>query len=107
MTYQWHRQAEDELLRAVAYCATEFDKAIAKDFLDHIDHQIVLLVSSPKLGKREPLLKGRRREYRSLVIHKLFKLIYYINDEKQRIVIADLWDVRREPAKLIRRIRTK
>lgn len=107
MTHQWNRQAEDELLRAVAYCAAEFGKTVAEDFLDDLDRQIVLLTTSPKLGKREPLLSERSCEYRSLVIHKLFKLVYYINDRKQRIVIADLWDVRREPEKLVRRIRTK
>lgn len=107
MTYQWNRQAEDELLRAVAWCAAEFGKTVAQDFLDSLDRQVVLLTTSPKLGKREPLLRERRREYRSLVIHKLFKLIYYINHSKQRIVIADLWDVRRQPAKLASRIRTK
>lgn len=66
MTCQWNRQAGNELLRALAYCATEFGTATATDFPGNLDRQTVLLESSPKLGKKEPLLKGRRREYRSL-----------------------------------------
>ena len=39
-------------------------------------------------------------EYRSLVVHPYFKLIYYINVNKEKIVITNLWDVRQEPDKL-------
>ena len=38
---------------------------------------------------------GRKREYRSIVVHKLFKLVYYVKDDI--LHIAALWDTRREP----------
>jgi len=38
--------------------------------------------------------------YRSLVVHPHFKLVYYINEAKERIVITNFWDVRREPREL-------
>ncbi|WP_455591435.1 type II toxin-antitoxin system RelE/ParE family toxin [Bacteroides sp.] len=107
MNYQWHRQAEKELIQMAEYCVKEFGKKVADDFLNNIDRQVHLIVAFPEMGKVEPLLEGRQREYRSLVIHELFKLVYYINERKQRIVIADLWDTRREPATLSRRIRGK
>lgn len=107
MTLQWHRQAEDELINAVGFCAKNFGKEVASDFLGNVDRQIYLLSAFPQMGKVEPILEGRHREYRSLVMHELFKLVYYINEKKQRIVIADLWDTRREPNKLSRRIRGK
>lgn len=37
MIYRWNRQAEDELLRIIAYCTVEFGKAVAKDFLDNLN----------------------------------------------------------------------
>ena len=54
-----------------------------------------LLAANPRLGITEPLLAGRKREYRSIVVHKLFKLVYYVKDET--LYIAALWDTRREP----------
>ena len=54
------------------------------------------------MGLVEPLLEGRNKVYRSLVIHKLYKLVYYVDEET--IYIADLWDVRRDPDRLIARL---
>lgn len=39
----------------------------------------------------------------SLLIHTHFKLVYYI--AKDTIKIADLWDTRRDPDKLKKRIK--
>ncbi len=51
------------------------------------------LQSNPYLGSVEPLLDGMRKEYRSFVIGRLTKCIYYIEDNY--IVFVDWWDVRR------------
>jgi hypothetical protein len=49
---------------------------------------------NPLLGKREFLLEDRRDHvYRSLLVHKHFKVVYYIDES----YIVALWDVRREP----------
>ena len=47
------------------------------------------------VGSLEPLLQHRSIPYRSIVINKLNKLIYYI--ENETIIVADFWDTRREP----------
>ena len=63
---------------------------------------IPLLASNPYMGKIEPLLINRKgHEYRSLVIHEHFKLIYYIDLSQNILYIVDLWDTRREPSRLI------
>ena len=41
------------------------------------------------LGKIEPALRGLKREYRSLVVHKNYKVIYYIDDDM--VFIASFW----------------
>ena len=51
----------------------------------------------------EPLLANRTHLYRSVVINKLNKLIYYI--ENETIIIADFWDTRREPKEQANQIR--
>lgn len=107
MKYQWKKQAESQLRKNVAYCTKKFGKFIALHFIDIIEHQVNLLASHPHLGAIEPLLKDRQRSYRSLVVHKHFKLVYYIDEKKETLYIIALWDTRREPATLTRNIRSK
>ena len=45
----------------------------------------------------EPLLSNRPMAYRSVVINKLNKMIYYISNTDDVIYIVDFWDTRREP----------
>ena len=75
-----------------------FGKQAAEKTHARIMQALHLLAANPRLGKEEPLLAGRKREYRSLVVHKLFKLVYYMDEKKQTLYIAALWDTRREPA---------
>lgn len=44
---------------------------------------------------------------RTLLVHKLFKLVYYVDEKKSVLYIVSLWDVRRDPSTLISRIRKK
>lgn len=55
------------------------------------------LASAPFIGKVEPLLQGSGLPFRSLVIHKHYKLIYHYDKNTDTLRIAALWDTRREP----------
>ena len=52
------------------------------------------------MGKVEKVLESRQMVYRSFVVHPRFKLIYYVNEKKQCVVITYLFDTRQDPAKL-------
>ena len=52
------------------------------------------------MGKVEKTLNKRLVEYRSFVIHPHFKLVYYVNEKKQCVVITYLFDTRQDPEKL-------
>lgn len=107
MTYEWRKRAKSELAKASIYCAEQFEKRIAEKFIDTIDRQVERLAQHPDLGYLEPLLIGRRRSYRSLMINDHFKLVYYHDEQKDIIYIIDLWDTRRESQSLVKRIRGK
>jgi hypothetical protein len=49
------------------------------------------------LGKLDPLFAHRKRSYRSIIIRRLSKVVYYVKDDI--IHIAAFWDTRREPKK--------
>ena len=53
------------------------------------------LVEFPEMGKIEPLLKHRKKVYRSIVFTKKNKLIYTVDEDT--ICVHALWDTRREP----------
>ena len=54
----------------------------------------MLLEKTPDMGQREILLMECSEQYRSLVVGRLNKIVYYINGEQ--IEIVALWDTRRE-----------
>lgn len=49
-----------------------------------------LLSANPHLGKIEPLLNNTGRSYRSLLQHKDFKIIYFIENDVS-IQIVTIW----------------
>lgn len=103
MQINWSRKALRELDIAMGYCEEQFGTRVALHFYQTITDFEVHLSNNPSLGYPEPLLSERSRNYRSLLIHTHFKLVYYI--EKDVIKIADLWDTRRDPEILKKRIK--
>ena len=89
------KAAARQISRVYTYGEQHFGKQVAEKTHARIMETLRLLAANPRLGIAEPLLAGRKREYRSIVVHKLFKLVYYVKDET--VYIAALWDTRREP----------
>ena len=104
MQVKWDKRALKRLDKATEYGLYKFGEITSIRFYQKIRSYDSLLAEHPRLGKVEPLLIGRRFEYRSLVVHEHYKLIYYINEVKGRIVVSDFWDVRQEPQHLAENI---
>lgn len=103
MQIDWSRKALRELDIIIGQCEEQFGIRIALRFYHSVNDFEVRLSENPSLGHPEPLLAERKRNYRSLLIHKHFKLVYYAT--KDAIKIADIWDTRRDPDKLEKRIK--
>lgn len=91
----WADEAFSAWKETIDYIVQEFGARAAENFYKKIEEGQDNLSTSPLIGKIEPLLKNRSRSYRSLVINKRSKLVYYI--EGETINIVDFWDTRREP----------
>ena len=68
------------------------------------------LASNPYIGHLEKLLEHRTDKiFRSILIHRHYKLIYTLDIENDgtvtSVIIVDIWDTRMSPGKLISRIR--
>ena len=101
---KWQKRAEKELYRYLVKGFLEFGETTANKFADRISYLNSELEKFPETGFPEPLLKGRRKLYRAYHINKRFKLIYYYAVSSDTVHIADIWDTRREPSSLARRI---
>lgn len=91
----WTDKAYEAWCEAADYIFQEFGFRAAEEFLTNTEEWQETLSQTPLIGKKEPLLSQRKNEYRSIVISKQNKLIYYIDVDK--IYISDFWDTRREP----------
>ena len=65
---------------------------------NHILDEIERLIDFPQIAPIEPELKGFTHTYRSLVVRKTYKVIFYIEDDT--IYISALFDCRQNPQKL-------
>jgi len=102
---KWQKRAENELFRYLVKGVLEFGETTANNFAAKVSTINKDLERFPEIGYPEPLLKDRKKLYRARHIIGRFKLIYYYNDRTDTVHVADIWDTRREPAKLTKRIK--
>ena len=98
MKVVWSEQARDELRQTSNYILRKFGKKSRQNFLQEVGRIATLLETNPNIGPVETLLENAPVLYRNIVVNRLNKMVYYINDEKVEIVA--LWDTRREPKSL-------
>ena len=101
----WQKRAEHELYRYLVKGFIEFGETTANKFAARAAYISKDLEKFPETGFPEPLLKERKKLYRAWHINRRFKLIYYYASSSDTVHIADIWDTRREPSKLAKRIK--
>ena len=95
MKIHWHKRAATALHQVEEYILQEFGERIRREFMDEVDQAVLALADMPTLGKIDPLFAHRRQTYRSIIVRRLNKVVYYVKDDT--IHIAAFWDTRREP----------
>lgn len=91
----WSNKALTELQKILRYGEKEFGQSATEHFYRQIKENELRLSSFPEMGKREQALDTASRQYRSLLLHKNYKLIYYIIDDTIRI--SGFWSTHRNP----------
>jgi len=104
---KWQKRAEGELYRILVKGFLQFGDTTANKFSERVAFINQELTRFPETGFLEPLLKGRKQVYRSYLINKRFKLIYYYVSSSDTVIVADIWDTKREPKNLVSRIKSK
>ena len=90
--------AKDQIRQIAKYIRKKFGKNRRDQFMQEVRQTRRLIEGRPYIGPVEPLLADRAVMYRSYVMNRLDKIVYYIDGDI--IYIVAFWDVRRDPITL-------
>ena len=94
MNIRWHKRAAAQLHQIEEYLLRDFGERIRQEFMDEVEQATLQLADMPNMGKPDPLFVHRKQTYRSFIIRRLNKIVYYVKDDT--LHIAAFWDTRRE-----------
>ena len=97
----WTDFSKKELKNIFNYYKENASLNVAKKLVVGITKEALKLKKNPTIGQEEELLENDSREFRYLVF-KSYKIIYFINLEKNSIEIFDVFDTRQSPIKMKR-----
>ncbi|MFA9392246.1 MAG: type II toxin-antitoxin system RelE/ParE family toxin [Prolixibacteraceae bacterium] len=97
----WTDFAKNELRKIFNFYQKQASLKVAAKLTSEIVLEALKLEKHPTIGQKEELLKSRPQSFRYLVF-KSYKIIYWVNENKSRIDIVDVFDTRQDPAKLKR-----
>lgn len=95
MNIIWTDRADELRAEIADYILVTFGSKARKNFLTEVYESVLSLAANPFMGKIEPNLEDRALTYRSLVINKVNKVVYRVEDD--RIVVVAIWNCRRDP----------
>ena len=98
----WTDFAKKQLRQIFEYHHEKVSLKIARKIVTGIVSEAKLLASNSEIGQIEELLTHRKENFRYLISTN-YKIIYWINKDKQRIDIADVFDTRQNPVKIKRK----
>ena len=99
MEINWRPEANKALYGIYRFYA-EKNRKVAEQIVSDITQAVDKLSHFPKMAPVEDMLAGLADEFRSMVVYRLFKVVYFINEPANEIVIVTIFDCRQNPAKL-------
>jgi plasmid stabilization system protein ParE len=97
----WTGFAKRQLELVYKYYSEHANESIATRIAQSIFTKTLVLSNNPRIGQKEVFLENRIREFRYLV-YKNYKIIYWVDDDKSEVVVADVFDTRQNPDKIRR-----
>ena len=99
MEIQWTKTADQSLNTIFSFYKEHSEQAANRIILDIIVETKYLAIF-PQMAPIEPFLSGKNETFRALLVKKLFKIIYYVDEIADEVVIVTVWDCRQNPEKL-------
>ncbi len=98
MVVKWKKESRKQLRNIYNYYFRVSGQKVAHNILDQIYTTISLLPNHPHLGHIEPGMNDITYNYRSIVAHAHYKIVYRIDDPI--IYITGIWDCRQNPERM-------
>ena len=99
----WSNFAELQFANIHNYYLRNISEHVAKSISKNILLAVKKLETTPYVGQKEDLLKGRVIEYRYLV-YSNYKIIYSVEENSNFVKIHDVFDTRQSPIKIKRNL---
>jgi toxin ParE1/3/4 len=93
----WTEFAVTQLEQIFDYYKYTAGIKVSRKIVAQITDRTLLLEKNPLIGKREPLLENRKKDYRFLVEGN-YKIIYSV--EENFVKISSVFDCRQNPVKI-------
>ena len=81
MKIRWHKRAATQLHEVEGYVLEKFGEKARQEFMDNVERTVLTLAEMPMLGKLDPLFAHRKRSYRSIIVRRLSKVVYYVKGD--------------------------
>ena len=81
-----------------AYIKKRFGITAKETFLSEVSDMVTSLKNNPYIGKRDPYMENSPVEYRCVFVHRLSKMVYYV--EKNIINVVAFSDARKDPERI-------
>lgn len=99
MTVHWSDFALLKLREIFDFYKANAGIRVARKLVSEIIESTIFLEQNPAIGQKEELLQNRTENIR-YIIHSHFKLLYWIEESKNRVIIAHVFDCRQNPEKM-------
>ena len=101
ISIHWHKRAVAQLYQVEDYILRDFGEKVRKEFMKDVEKAVIRLTEQPEMGYINPLFSHRKKAYRSIIVRRLNKIVYYIDNNT--LHIAAFWDTRKEPKRQARK----
>ncbi|MDR1883734.1 MAG: type II toxin-antitoxin system RelE/ParE family toxin [Prevotella sp.] len=99
MVIDFQPEAANKLKEIHAYYKEKSELAADKILSDIYD-ALLPLKTFPQMAAIESLLSDAPVTFRSLIVRSMFKVIYFIDEDRDVINIATIWDCRQDDRKM-------
>ncbi len=99
MKIVWYEDAVTDMDRIYKFYAAGNDRS-ATNLFNQIIEETKRLLTFPYMAALEPLLMDEPESYRSIVVKSHFKIIYFVDEKQETIVIVRVLDCRQNPDNL-------
>ena len=97
MVIEWAFEARVKLKSIFDYYKFIAGSNTAKRIISDLQESVIPLTKFPEMYPRELSLEDFQENFRYIVVRHIFKVIYFIDKPKDKVIIITIFDCRQNP----------